>query len=429
MHYRKHIFCCINEREPNHPRSCCSARGSVELRAYMKSRAKQLGLNDVRINNAGCLERCEFGPTMVIYPQGTWYHYESVEDIDEILQSDVIEGQKVDRLRLKDGQKYPHASAFLRLKLKVAAVDSVAHDKLRIEFVNCVAGNLPAFTAGSHIDLLIGERGIRRSYSLINNPQETDRYVVAVLKEKDSRGGSKWIHDEMRVGDVVEASYPQNNFQLDESAQSSLLIAGGIGIAPILSMCYRLKTINAEFSVHYCARSEQEAGFVEELKSVCEGRLTMHFDDGNPKNGIDLDAVLAQYRPDNHLYVCGPASLMAAAFDKASHWPKDALHKELFHRVIPAKWDNHEFDVVLARRQITVRVASDKSILETLQDQNITSDFSCTEGLCGACRTRVLHGNVEHRDLVLDEREKTQGTMMVCVSRAAAGESQLILDI
>jgi len=395
----------------------------------MKNRAKQLGLDDIRVNNAGCLERCELGPTMVIYPQGTWYRYECAEDIDEILQSDVIDGVAVDRLLLKDGQKFPQTASFLRLKLKAAAIDDAADNKIRIELENAASGKLPAFTAGSHIDLMIGSEGVRRSYSLINNPIETHRYVIAVLKEADSRGGSKWIHDDLQVGDIVEAGYPKNNFKLDESAASHLLIAGGIGIAPILSMCYRLAQIDADFSVHYCVRSPQEAAFIEELKAVCKKRLTMHYDDGNPKNGINLDWVLAEYQPGSHLYVCGPAGLMAAVFDKASHWPQDALHKENFHRETLPKWENHEFDVVLARRQHTVRVTRNKTILESLQEVEISSDFSCTEGLCGACRTRVLHGNVEHRDLVLDEHEKKAGCMMICVSRAAAGESQLILDI
>ena len=430
MHYRKHIFCCVNERAPDHPRSCCKARGSVELREYMKKRARELGVDDVRVNNAGCLERCELGPTMVIYPDGIWYHYESESDVDEILESHVLHDMPVDRLRLRDGQKFPDAIGFVRLRLMVSGVDRLTDDTLRIEFQDEQGRELPAFTAGSHIDLIIGDGDQRRSYSLVNDPEETSRYVIGVLEDDNSRGGSKWIHENLHVGDVIESGYPKNNFRLVESASHHLLIAGGIGVAPILSMCHRLNSIGAQYLVHYCERSEQEAAFIDELREVCRDRLTVHFDGGDLSKGICFDEVLTT-RPNNgHLYVCGPNGLMDDAIKAAKHWPDDSIHSEKFRQTPSTEWVNSEFEVILARHQKTVKVNADQSILEALRDQGVTTDFSCTEGLCGTCRTKVLHGKVEHRDSVLTEAEKSEkDLMMVCISRAAAGEDCLILDI
>ena len=200
MHYRKHIFCCVNEREADHPRSCCKARGSVPLRDYMKKRGKELGLDDIRVNNAGCLERCELGPTMVIYPEGIWYHYDNEADIEEILEQHVIGGKPVERLMLRDGQKFPDSVGFMRLKLKVSSVESITEDTLKIELVDSRGRDLPEFTAGAHIDLILGTGEERRSYSLVNNPEERHRYVIGVLKDSNSRGGSEWIHRKLGCG-------------------------------------------------------------------------------------------------------------------------------------------------------------------------------------------------------------------------------------
>ena len=430
MHYKKHIFCCVNERAADHPRSCCKARGSVPLREYMKKRAKQLGIDDVRINNSGCLERCELGPTMVVYPEGIWYHYESESDIDEILDSHISRGQPVKRLMLRDGQKFPDSVGFLRLKLKVSGAEPMTEDTLKIQLEDEQGRELPEFTAGAHVDLIVGTGDDRRSYSLINDPSERRRYVIGVLKDSNNRGGSEWIHENIRLGDCIESGYPKNNFNLVESAPYHLLIAGGIGVAPILSMCHRLNSIGAEYEVHYCERNEREAAFIDEMRDVAKDRLTVHYDEGNPEHGIELNAILSK-RPDGaQLYICGPNGLMEDAKAAANAWPRDCVHTEKFRQNPSSDWTNNEFEVVLARHETTIKVGKEQSILEALRAQNITTDFSCTEGLCGTCRTKVLFGNVEHRDSVLTDAEKSEeNLMMVCISRAAAGEQRLILDI
>lgn len=406
------------------------ARGSLELRAYMKQRAKELGLNDVRVNNAGCLERCELGPAMVIYPDGIWYHYESESDVDEILEKHIIRGQPVERLMLRDGQKFPDSVGFVRLSLSVTGIEWTTDDTLKIELRDEQGRDLPEFTAGAHIDLIIGSGDERRSYSLVNDPSERHRYVIGVLKDSNSRGGSEWIHDNLGPGDLIESGYPKNNFKLVETASFHLLIAGGIGIAPIVSMCHRLNAIDADYEVHYCERNERDAAFIEEVRAVCRNRVRLHLDEGQPERGIRLNSVLANYTEGAHLYICGPNGLMDDARKEAEDWPADSIHTEKFRQIPSDNWIDSKFEVVLARHQTTITVDAGQSILEALRAHNITTDFSCTEGLCGTCRTRVLHGNVEHRDSVLTETEKTeQNLMMVCISRAAVGEERLILDL
>ena len=430
MHYSKHIFCCVNVRDPDHPRGCCSVRGSVELRDYMKQRAKELGISGIRVNNAGCLERCELGPAMVIYPEGVWYHYQTREDIEEILQTHVIEDARVARLLLADGQKFPNPINFSRIELEATAIETLTEDTIQIEFRSPDCRDLPPFTAGAHLDLFVGEEQLRRSYSLVNNPSERHRYVVGVLYEPDSRGGSNWLHTQLKVGDTVLAAYPLNNFGLNEEAPEHLLIAGGIGVAPIVSMCYRLCEISAKFTVHYCAKSASEAAFLDTLRKLCGDQLVTHFDGGDPAKGIDLKSVLVDYYEGKQLYLCGPGGLMEDARTFASDWVPESVHSEGFSRVLPANWKNHSFEVVLARRQATLPIAENQTILDALQAEGVKTDYSCEEGLCGACRTTVLHGKVEHRDVVMSENEKNESkSMMICISRAAAGESRLVLDI
>ena len=402
----------------------------MQLRGYMKQRAKELGLDDVRVNNAGCLERCELGPTMAIYPDGIWYHYESESDIDEILESHIVGDRPVERLMLRDGQKFPDSVGFLRLKLRVSGVEPTTDDTLKIELEDEQGRELPEFTAGAHIDLIIGSGDERRSYSLINNPSERHRYVIGVLKDSNSRGGSEWIHDNLLLGDCIDSGYPKNNFNLVESASFHLLIAGGIGVAPIISMCHRLNSIDADYEVHYCERNEGEAAFINEIRNVCGDRLSVHFDEGQPEQGIRLNDILSNYTNGSQLYICGPNGLMEDAQRAASSWPVDSIHTEKFRQTPSSEWINSEFEVVLARHQTTIKVGADQSILEALRAENITTDFSCTEGLCGTCRTKVLYGDIEHRDSVLTEAENSEkNMMMVCISRAAAGEEQLILDL
>ena len=430
LHYDIHVFCCINERGPGHPRGSCSARGAQALQAYMKARGKELGLGSrIRMNKSGCLERCELGPAMVIYPEGVWYTYATRQDVDEILDRHVVGGELVERLLLKPGQTLPVPSDPPRLTLTVGSVSITSPNVKRYELAARDGGDLPVYTAGAHIDLFTPD-GLRRSYSLAGDPADPRRYVLGVRREAESRGGSQWIFDNVKVGDELIASRPRGSFALAEDADCHTLIAGGIGITPLLGMGYELRRQASDFHLHYCTPSEAETPFTEDVKSVFGERVTFHHDGGDPSRGIDLQAVLGAVSESGHLYVCGPSGLVDAARAQSSHRNEDLFHAELFSLdAEPPARANESFDVFLSRQKTTLSVPHDKSILEVVRESGHPVEASCEDGLCSCCQTRLLGGRAEHRDHVLSSAEKKANeAIMICVSRAAAGET-LILDL
>ena len=430
LHYDVHVFCCINERGPGHPRGSCSARGSQALQAYMKARGKELGLGSrVRMNKSGCLERCELGPAMVIYPEGVWYTYATRHDVDEILDRHVVGGELVERLLLKPGQTLPAPSEPPRLTLTVCSVSTTSPNVKRYELAARDGGDLPVYTAGAHIDLFTPD-GLRRSYSLAGDPADHGRYVLGVRREAESRGGSQWIFDNVKAGDELIASQPRGSFALADDADSHTLIAGGIGITPLLGMGYELGRQANDFHLHYCTPSEAETSFTEDVKSVFGDHVTFHHDGGDPSRGIDLQAVLGTLSGSEHVYACGPSSLVASAQTHSAHRDDALFHAELFSLdAEPPARVNESFDIFLSRQKITLTVPEDKSILEVVREAGHAVETSCEDGLCSCCQTRLLGGPAEHRDHVLSSAEKEANeTIMICVSRAAAGET-LILDL
>ena len=429
-HYDIHVFCCINERAPGHPRGSCSARGAQALQSYMKAQGKALGLGSrVRMNKSGCLERCELGPAMVIYPEGVWYSYNSEADIDEILQCHVLGGERVERLLLEPGQTRPRATEPRRLTLQVADVSLTAPAVKRFVLRSLDGSDLPAYPAGAHIDLFT-ESGLRRSYSLAGDPADRRQYVLGVRREEDSRGGSSWVFDQLSANSKVTASVPRNSFALAADATMHTLIAGGIGITPILAMGHELKARPEGYHLHYCTPNEVETPFLEEVRSVFGPKVTFHHDDGNPAKGLDVQALLADSVPGQHIYVCGPAGLVESARLHSSHWPEETFHSELFAlEPVTDELPNEAFDVFLSRQKITLSVPPERSILEVVRDAGLDVETSCEDGLCSCCRTRLLGGEADHRDHVLSSAEKVANeSIMICVSRATDGET-LILDL
>jgi ferredoxin-NADP reductase len=212
--------------------------------------------------------------------------------------------------------------------LRVRAIIYLAERINGYELVDPDGRALPPFDAGAHISVRVADELIR-DYSLWNDPAERTRYCIAVLREVDGRGSSEW-HEKARVGDVVEVSAPRNNFPL-AAAERHLLIAGGIGITPIMAMITELRRRRAEFRLHYCTRSPEETAFLEDLAILAaQGRVQFHHDGGDPAKGLDITAMLREYRPGTHLYYCGPAGMMAAAEAGARHWPPGTVHCEYF---------------------------------------------------------------------------------------------------
>ena len=396
----------------------------------MKGRAKELGISDVRVNNAGCLERCEFGPTMVIYPDGIWYRYTSQADIDEILENHIIADRPVERLMLKDGQKFPEFATTELLKLIVADIQCIGNDLCRVEFVAPDAQVLPAFSAGSYLTLLIDNDRLRRCYALANNPDERNRYVIYVKKSASGRGGTDWLHSNLEIGNAINARPPENTFPLNETAKHHVLVSDGIGVAPFLAMSGRLRVIKANFELHHFADSLASKLLFDELHKTCADQVVCHDAAKGWTSSQSLVDTLQSYSQDRHLYICGSRALVQDVTQMASNWPEDARHTHSFEPELLDAANQQSFNVTLARRQKTIRINANETILDALHNLDLPLDYGCKEGLCGACKVKVLHGKVEHRDSVLTTVQRTANdTMLTCVSRAAKDESRLVLDI
>jgi vanillate O-demethylase ferredoxin subunit len=315
------------------------------------------------------------------------------------------------------------------LHLKVAGIAAVTPSVRQIELTLAGGGALPPFTAGAHIDLALGN-GLERSFSMLNDPAETHRYMLAVLRETDSRGGSVWVHDHLRQGDRLTASEPINNFSLNEAGETHILIAGGIGITPLKAMAHRLLARRANFALHYCARDEGRAAYADELRALLNDRLHLYLDGGEIARGLDVTKLLASRPSAAHVYVCGPAGLIRAVRETTRDWPKGTVHYELFRGseadIAPRSTDQ-PFEITLARTGKTLMVPADRSILAVLKANGIKIKTLCTEGVCGTCRVGLLGGKADHRDEVLTD-EQREREIQVCVSRAMPGET-LILDL
>jgi ferredoxin-NADP reductase len=321
------------------------------------------------------------------------------------------------------------------IELRLAAVEDLT-PAIR-KFVLVAAGEqpLPRFTAGAHIDVVTGA-GVKRSYSLANDPQDTGRYVLAVLREAAGEGGSIWMHDGLAAGDIIKATPPKNQFPLAEQAAEHILIAGGIGVTPLLAMGHELSRGDKPFHLHYCTKSPAETAFMDEVKQVFGENLTFHHDGGDPAKGMDLAAELKDRPKDAHLYICGPAGLLKAAREAAAHWPGDSVHFELFASArseeeqaeLDAR-ENQPFEIELAQSGVTLTVPADKTILDVLQENGIDMIYVCEDGWCGTCEVAMLGGRADHRDECLSDEEKQDNSkIQVCISRALPGE-KLILDL
>jgi ferredoxin-NADP reductase len=317
------------------------------------------------------------------------------------------------------------------LKARVHALRLEARDVISVELQPAEAGaTLPAFEPGSHIDLHLAD-GLVRSYSLLNGANDR-RYVIGVLKARDSRGGSRHVHEELRRGPELRISAPRNNFRLVEDARHSVLVAGGIGVTPLLAMLRRLAALGRSVEFVHCARSRADAAFLEEVEALAAAHpqleLRRHFDDvqGGPP---DLHKLLAGKPQDTHFYCCGPAPMLAAFEQACEALGYANAHIERFAPVEQAPATaTAACQVELRRSGRVIEVAPEVSILDAVLAAGIAADHSCREGMCGACETKIVCGDVEHRDSILtkQEREANQ-SMMICVSRGRSGS--LVLDL
>lgn len=311
------------------------------------------------------------------------------------------------------------------MSLTVTRKERVANGITLFELRRADGQPLPPFTAGSHLTVQV-PNGTRRNYSLCSDPADTSCYLIAVKRDGRGRGGSVSMSDDVQAGQQLLMSSPRNNFALAERAGSFLFVAGGIGITPILSMMRHLKRGgDRPFKLYYCTRDADSTAFIPELTAEFGDAVTVHHDNGDIDQALDLWPLLE--KPSGaHVYCCGPRGLMESVEDMSGHWPSGTVHFESFGVSAKAFADNQPFRVKLEKTQQTLDVPADKSILETLRAHGLRVPSSCESGTCGSCKTRLLAGEAEHRDMVLGDEEKSDH-IMVCVSRAKS--SELVLDL
>jgi len=315
------------------------------------------------------------------------------------------------------------------IDLLVRTIRLEAQDILSFELVHPKGEPLPEVEAGAHVDVYL-PGGISRSYSLAGDPADRHRWRLGVLREANGQGGSRAMHERVRVGSSLRVSQPRQAFALAPAAAHAVLLAGGIGITPIKAMAHALDRAGASFEVHYCAKTPQNAAFVDELTAlVSPENLHWHFDGGDVAKGLDIAALLAHPKPDTHVYFCGPGGFMAACEQATEHWAKDTVHREYFkapaEQTVPSQGEG-AFTVYLARSGQTVTVEPEQTIVRALELSGARVPTSCMSGLCGTCKVNYLEGEVDHRDYILNDDEK-QYCLTTCVSRAKG--ATLSLDL
>lgn len=313
------------------------------------------------------------------------------------------------------------------LHIRVASVHDEAADVRSYDLRAEGNGALPRFTAGAHIDLHL-PNGMIRSYSLCNAPSERDRYVIAVQKDSMGRGGSRFIYDEMQVGQKLQISAPRNNFMLAEDASHTVMIAGGIGITPFRSMVSRLEELGRSWELYYCVRNRDRAAFINEWGTHSGiNRVRLNVDQEPGGRMLDLAEVIRGASPQAHFYCCGPLPMLAEFERVTESIPQHQVHLEYFNAKQPVLSEG-EFEVELSRTGQVIQIKAGQSILDAVIELGIDVPYACSEGVCGSCETVVLAGTPDHQDSVLSPDEQSEGNkMMICCSRAKS--ERLVLDL
>lgn len=317
-----------------------------------------------------------------------------------------------------------------RISVVVSSVNQETPFIKSYEFAAVNGGLLPEFSAGSHIEVELPS-GTKRHYSLVNAPFERDTYRIAVKLEENGRGGSKEMHQLVNEGDVLSISEPRNNFMLYENCRRFILISGGIGITPLLSMAHRLNELELDFELHVCARNNEEIPFKHGLGHWSFATSVETHLDKNGRSSINLKKVLANPASDTLIYVCGPSGFNKWVKSEALNlgWNESNIKKEVFSMDASELSEPKEFELVLSKSNRVLNIEKDQTIIDALEYNNIDANYSysCMQGTCGTCVTNVLDGEIDHRDAFLTEEEKTaQNKMCLCVSRAKSGS--IVLD-
>lgn len=353
-------------------------------------------------------------------PEHLWVEWDPAQN-PERSQPELL----AQRQPVRIGEPSAHASA---RTLVVERVEPAAHGIVMLTLASPDGKALPRWAPGAHIDIECGDTGLSRQYSLCGDPADASRLRIAVLRETDGRGGSAWVHDNVKPGQRLRVRGPRNHFRLDESAAKVILVAGGIGITPISAMARRAQALGIDYALHYSGRTRAGMAMLAELAALHGDRLHLHISEEGSRN--DFGALLAQPDADTQIYACGPERLLDALQQACAHWPQDALRVEHFHSTLgtldPER--EHAFEAELKDSGLVVTVRADQTLLAALRAANIDVQSDCEEGLCGSCEVSVLAGDIDHRDVVLTRAEREANRkMMSCCSRACG--QRIVLEL
>jgi ferredoxin-NADP reductase len=311
------------------------------------------------------------------------------------------------------------------IEVRLTAIRHAARDINLYEFQRPDGTPLPPCAAGAHIDLHL-PNGLTRNYSLIEAGPDLATYTLGIKRDPASRGGSRLIHDELRVGKTIKISAPRNNFPLEEDAAQTILLAGGIGIVPIWCMVQRLEELGRPWRLYYSCRSRPDMAFAQALEKMPAAQL--HFDDQNGGRVLDLAGILAQTPKDAHVYCCGPTPMMQAFEAAVARWPRAQIHVEYFTAKEQEPVRLGGFTVELARSGKEFFIPEGQTILDILLDDGIDLESSCENGICGSCEQQVIAGTPLHCDSILSEEERAENKrVMICC--AGCKTDRLVLDL
>lgn len=314
------------------------------------------------------------------------------------------------------------------LRVQVSKVDAMTDDVTKYEFRSLDGADLPEWTAGAHLDIVVAPEYLRQ-YSMSGNPADRTKYQIGVLREDEGKGGSKLLHRIFSEGRKIFISKPINHFELNETAAKTFLMGGGIGITPMIAFAHRMHDLDMDFELHYSASSKDSAGYLADLAAMpWADQVKLHFSDQGTR--ADLDEILSGYSLGWHVYTCGPDRYMNGVIEAAKRqgFPEEARHLEYFSVPEIPDYENHDFTLKLAKSGREFLVPGDKSATDVLTENGVPIDVKCSDGLCGVCKCGLISGEVEHRDFVLSKKQR-ETEVILCQSRAAQADGVIEVDL
>jgi tetrachlorobenzoquinone reductase len=314
------------------------------------------------------------------------------------------------------------------IEVRLIGIETVARDTNVYTFRRPDGGKLPTYKPGAHIDIHLAN-GLMRQFSLLNPQADPESYSVGIKLDAASRGGSRYIFDQVRVGHTLKISAPRNNFPLAEDVEHVILFAGGIGITPIWCMTQQLEAMRRSWKLYYSCRSRADMAFLSTLERFGPDRVHLHFDEESSGKFLDIAAIINAAPTNTHFYCCGPNPMLAAFEAAAAGRPRGNVHLEYFTPKAEIEKDTlGGFWVELARSGEEYFIPEGKKVLEVLFEAGVDVDYSCELGICGECVTRVISGIPVHHDSVLSEEEQaTNEKAMICC--CGCKTERLVLDM